>query len=410
MFAALVSYCILGPGLWALFALSMLLSYERLTRLQRRKSNRIPETPPRVSVLIPAKDEGEPVRKCLDAALALDYPNFDIIAIDDRSRDNTAAIFDEYAAMHPDKVTALHITELPAGWLGKCNALASAEANANGDWILFVDSDVKVDPHALSAALGIALERGYDAISIMPRLECHTFWEHLVLPLCAASVGAMCLMLYTNDDNRKSSAFANGQFILVRRSAYQAIGGHGAVRDQITEDVALFRKLKSAGHRVRVYFGRDLAQTRMHATLGQMFHGWARIFSGVTNRRPWSILMAMLFTLSGIVAFPAFVYAVLTVANATELTLFNVMLQLAAGLHLALLLCTVALIYHIADNPKFWALLFPIAGPMMLAIYAFALRACRTGRIAWRGTAYQNGSGSDAHLSKAQGSALGPRA
>src|SRR3954463_12457582 len=98
MFSALVTYCILGPGLWVLFALSMILSYERLTRLQRCRSHNLPPAPPRVTVLIPAKDEGEPVRKCLDAALALDYPNFNVIAIDDRSRDNTGAIFNEYAA------------------------------------------------------------------------------------------------------------------------------------------------------------------------------------------------------------------------------------------------------------------------------------------------------------------------
>jgi cellulose synthase/poly-beta-1,6-N-acetylglucosamine synthase-like glycosyltransferase len=393
MSAALFIYCILGPGLWTLFALSMALSYERLTRLQRRKPVAIQQPPP-VSVLIPAKDEGEPIRQCFDAALALDYPNFNVIAIDDRSRDNTGAIMDEYAVAHPQRFAVSHIQELPAGWLGKCNALATAAARVESDWILFVDSDVKVDAHALSAALGIAVERGYDAISIMPRLECHSFWEHLILPLCAASVGAMCLMLYTNDDNRPRSAFANGQFILVRRSAYEAIGGHGAVRDQITEDVALFRKLKSAGHRVRVYFGRDLAQTRMHATLSQMFHGWARIFSGVTNRRPWSILLAMLFTFSGLSAFAAGVDSLWT---------SNPVLQFAAAIHLALLVATLSLIYHIAANPKFYALLFPIAGPMMLAIYAYALRACQTGKIAWRGTAYQTGSAQPAPLSKAQG-------
>src|SRR5205807_766978 len=145
----------------------------------------------RVSVLIPAKDEGESVRECLDRVLALDYPNFNVIAVDDRSSDQTGAIFDEYVKQHPQKLSAMHISPggLPAGWLGKCNALATAATKADGEWLLFVDSDVKVEPDALSCALALAVGREYDTVSIMTRLECHGFWEQLILPLCAASVG-----------------------------------------------------------------------------------------------------------------------------------------------------------------------------------------------------------------------------
>src|SRR5439155_3810745 len=138
-------------------------------------------------------------------------------------------------------------------------------------WLLFVDSDVKVEPDVLSAVLSLALGRGYDAVSLMTRLECHGFWETLILPLCAASVGAISLMSLTNDDNRKTIAFANGQFFLIKRSAYETVGGHACVRDNITEDVGLMRILKQAGFRTRLFFERDFASTRMHTTLRQMF-------------------------------------------------------------------------------------------------------------------------------------------
>jgi chlorobactene glucosyltransferase len=338
-----------------------------------------------VTVLIPAKDEGEGVRGCLDRVLSLDYPNFKVIAIDDRSTDSTAAIFDEYAAKHGEKFKAMHVPHggLPAGWLGKCNALHTAAAHADGDWLLFVDSDVKVEADSLRGAMGLALGREYDVVSLMTRLECHGFWETLILPLCAASVGAMTLMSLTNDDNRKSMAFANGQFFLIKRSVYESVGGHAAVKDNIVEDVALMRLIKSKGFTTRLFFGRDFASTRMHTNVKQMFHGWARIFSGVSNRRPARIILAMLFVASGLLVYPAMVFGVGVFAIH-----HNSKWLIAGAAHLAILTIVLSVIYRMSGNPRRYAMAFPIGGGVLLALYAFAVRACRTGRIAWRGTSY----------------------
>ena len=372
----LIVYCILGPVLWTLFALSTHMAHFRMNRL-KRPAPPLPPLPPRVTILIPAKDEGDAVRECLDRVLALDYPDFHIVAIDDRSGDNTGAIFDEYASKYSGKLTALHIKELPAGWQGKCNALATAEAKVDSEWILFVDSDVKVEPDSLKATLTLALERKYDAVTIMTALECHTFWERLILPLCAAAVGSMTLISYTNDDNRKTLGFANGQFFLIRRAAYEAVGGHGAVRDNITEDVALVRLLKSKNFRARIYFGRDFASTRMHGTLKQMFNGWARIFSGVSNRRPWAILAAAAFTMTGLAVYPALAYAL---SNVTDR--HHQLWLAASATHLLIMTAILAVVYRFSRNERRSALLFPLAGPMLLAIFVYALRRLLTGRIA----------------------------
>src|SRR2546423_13199652 len=135
----LIIYIVLGPALWALYALSIALAHARMNRL-KRPAGALPAVPARVSVLIPAKDEGQPVRECLDRVLAMDYVNFGVTVVDDRSSDQTGAIFDEYAGAHPQKVTAIHIPPggLPAGWLGKWNALATAAAEAEGGWPLLV--------------------------------------------------------------------------------------------------------------------------------------------------------------------------------------------------------------------------------------------------------------------------------
>ncbi len=383
MTITLLVYILIGPVLWALFGLSISMAHARMNKLRRPIAPLA--NPPSVTVLIPAKDEGEAVRECLDRVLALDYPSFNVVAIDDRSTDSTGAIFDEYAAKYAEKFKAMHIPQggLPAGWLGKCNALQTAAAHADGEWILFVDSDVKVEPDALTGAMGLALGRQYDVVSLMTRLECHGFWETLILPLCAASVGAMTLMSLTNDDNRKSMAFANGQFFLIKRSVYESVGGHAAVKDNIVEDVALMRLMKSKGFVTRLFFGRDFASTRMHTTFRQIFNGWARIFSGVSNRAPARIILAMLFVVSGLLVYPALI------AGACILAIHHDPKWIIAGAaHLAILTIVLTVIYRLSGNSRRYSLAFPIGGGVLLALYAFAVRACRTGKIAWRGTSY----------------------
>ena len=383
MTITLLVYILIGPLLWALFGLSISMAHARMNRLRRPIAPL--ENAPGVTVLIPAKDEGEGVRECLDRVLALDYPSFKIIAIDDRSTDSTGAVFDEYAAKHREKFQSMHIPQggLPAGWLGKCNALHTAAARAGGAWLLFVDSDVKVEPDSLRGAMGLALGRRYDVVSLLTRLECHGFWETLILPLCAASVGAITLMSLTNDDNRKSLAFANGQFFLIRRAVYESVGGHAAVKENIVEDVALMRLMKSKGFITRLFFGREFASTRMHTSFRQIFNGWARIFSGVSNRRPARIVLAMLFVASGLLGYAAIVFGACVFA-----VRHDPKWMIAGAAHVATVATVLTVIYRSSGNPRRYALAFPLGGGVLLAVYAFAVRACRTGKIAWRGTSY----------------------
>ena len=121
-------------------------------------------------------------------------------------------------------------------------------------------------------------QRKYDAMSILTRLECHTFLERLIPPLAAGAWSIMFTISLTNDDELKGSAAANGQFFLIRRDAYESVGGHDAVHDQVVEDVELARLLKARDKRIRFLFGNHLAATRMHATWRQMLHGWGRIY------------------------------------------------------------------------------------------------------------------------------------
>jgi cellulose synthase/poly-beta-1,6-N-acetylglucosamine synthase-like glycosyltransferase len=260
--------------------------------------------------------------------------------------------------------------------------LHHAEKQATGDWLLFVDSDVTIKPDALRRTLSMAVERKYDAMSLITHLECHTFWERLMLPICGGAWTIMYLVSLTNRNSSKV-AVANGQFFLIRREPYEKVGGHQAVRNQITEDVELMRLLKGNNFIVRFLLGGHLASTRMHSTLRQLFHGWGRIFSGTSRRSPWRILLAMLFFIcNGFTAYVGLTFGIL-LAMRGDYTVLVIALA-----HLALMTSYLATIYALSGNPKRYAWLFPISGTMMIAIFCFALRMCYTGKLKWRDTHY----------------------
>jgi chlorobactene glucosyltransferase len=387
------AYVVVGPVFSAALLISLAMGRARMGKLRRPPLD-VPSPSPHVTALIPAKDEGPNIARCLDSVLAQDYPHLRVIAIDDRSGDDTGRIMDEYAARLNSRVRALHIAHgsLPPGWLGKCHALYVAEKNVEDPWIWFVDSDVALAPDALRATLALAEHRHYDAVSILTRLECHGFWERLILPLAAAAWSILHVVSLTNDDNRKDHALANGQFLLVRRRAYEAVGGHEAVRDRITEDVELMRLLKANDFRTRLFMGRDFATTRMHTSLNQMFHGWGRIFSGSANRKPWRILTGIVFLICGLCAYPSGVWGIYR-ANQDGVSYVGLHWLAAAVLHLVLLTIFLSILYRWSGNRRRYAAAFPLASAMLLAIFTFALRMCATGRVKWRGTSYSQATG-----------------
>jgi chlorobactene glucosyltransferase len=384
-----IAYLLLGPAAWVLYLLTMQTGQVRM-RLVRRSRRQLPESPPAVTILIPAKDEGERIRDCVLSALSQDYPNFHVVAIDDRSTDRTGAILDEIAAGHP-KLTALHIPPgtLPEGWTGKCNALACGVRDlgeVGGQWLLFVDSDVILQPDALSATLAVAAGRKYDLLSLLPRLECRTFWEELVVPLAGSALSMLHLIALTNADNRKT-AFANGQFILIRTSAYNAIGGHGSVRDQFCEDIEMARLVKRQGLRPRISWGADLAAVRMYSSLSSIMRGWARIFYAGSLGRPLRSLLGIAFLLlCGLSVYPALAWGAYRLIGLHAQS--GAWWLGTAGLHWLIMTLVVGLFYSWSGNARRMALAFPLGAVMLIGIFGRALWMCLRGNVEWRGTRY----------------------
>lgn len=252
------------------------------------KPSQPPEDAPLISVCIPVRNEERNIRRCVEALLAQTYHNFEIIILDDRSTDATPDILKNLAKVsnsHKVPLKIINGSDLPLGWAGKPHALTQAAAAAHGEWLCFVDADTFVTPDALAAVYTKATETQADLFTIMTRQIMLTFWERAVLPLVMLALSIGFPPRKVNDPKRKD-AIANGQFIFIKRTVYEAVGGHEAIKDSIVEDKDMAVLMKGKGYRLVVADGRKVASTRMYTSLADMWEGWTKnIYLGLRDDR-----------------------------------------------------------------------------------------------------------------------------
>jgi glycosyltransferase involved in cell wall biosynthesis len=263
-----------------LLLLALELQLGRAPRLDRSASPVWPEGISAVRVVIPVFNEEENIGECLDAlcaALPPDNP-VDVVVADDESTDGTVAL-----AQSASGVQVLSAGQRPAAerWCGKnwpasvAAAIPWPEGDPEQQWLLFLDADVKLRPGAIAAALAEASSSGADLLSLAPCLECGCLAEWLVQPIVAALLGLGFPIRRSNDPD-DSTAFAAGPFMLFRRSAYEAIGGHRAVASEVVEDLALARRIKAHGLSLRYLLGVDWVDLRMYRSLAALWEGWTK--------------------------------------------------------------------------------------------------------------------------------------
>jgi len=344
---------------------------------------------PLVSVCVPARDEEQNIRACVEAILAQTYPNFELIVVDDRSTDSTLAILSQLAA-RDSRMSVIGGSDLPPGWAGKPHSLTQAVGTARGDWLCFVDADTLLAPAALSAVYAKTLETKADLFTMLTRQVMLTFWERVVLPLVMTALSVGFSPRKVNDPRRKD-AIANGQFIFIKRSVYQAVGGHAAIRGSIVEDKDMAVLVKGQGYRLVVADGRQVASTRMYTSLAHMWEGWTKnIYLGL--RDDPGLLWLGVF--GAFLAFAAAALLPLWAAAGIVLTAAGPGWEGGVILIQALALWGVLLYYRVQASrgmgiPAWYALTTPLGAGVFAGMMLASAWKVLSGRgVTWRGRRY----------------------
>lgn len=243
----------------------------------------VPREPPRVSILVPARNEEESLPALLASLLCLDYPDYEVILVDDDSTDRTAEIAAEWAA-RPESQGRLHVIHnrtLPPGWRGKVWALGQALEAACGEWLLTTDADVVFHPKLLRLALATAIKKDVQLLSVAPEFEYGCFWERVVLPAFSFLLATLFPLRLVNRPGFPR-AIAAGAFILMRRQDFVDLGGYERLRSDVVEDLRTAELFKHNGRRVHVALSRGLFVTRMYKNARELWEGMSRsAFEGV---------------------------------------------------------------------------------------------------------------------------------
>lgn len=341
---------------------------------------------PLVSIIVPAKDEAHGIERCLRSILAQDYPRLEIVVVDDRSTDATPDIVRRLAG-EDRRLRLIEVHDLPVGWTGKNHALDIAQQQVHGEWLLFIDADTRLVPSCVGVVLRDAIEHGVSLESMLLRLETESFWEKVVQPFAGACLMVMYPLGKVNQSKNQDLAFANGQFLMIHRKAYDLVGGHRAVRDKFVEDIHLARRIRAAGLELRVVMGTRIASVRMYSSLGDIVRGWSRILYSAVNFRPAKLYLLLLATLifSGLSYLAVVAGGIGALADGSR---FWITVFVLGIIHQLLQMSIMARIYRMSGSPLSYLALRFLAVGVMLYVFVRTIRMCATHRVTWRGTQY----------------------
>jgi len=324
--------------------------------------------------------------------LAQEYPALEVLLVDDRSDDDTGTVAERIAKSDP-RLRVLRNALLPSGWLGKSHALWKASQEVTAQWILFLDADCILEPSALRVTVEEAIRRGAGLLTLWPRNRSDGFWEHLLIPLCA---GVIALWYGSNraNDPDTTRAFANGQFLLIRKHEYERIGGHRNVRHAIIEDLPLAEAAKQAGVRCHVASGCELFSVHMYSGYSAIRDGWARIYVGALRSGPkiaasiaWLALGSLWPFVATAILFMPF-NANLVSAETGPLTV--AVLRWCCGLHLALVLIVSYRFWGFGACRRTYLILYPLSVFLVIRILWLAWWCLVVRRsIVWSKTVYR---------------------
>ena len=345
---------------------------------------------PEVAIIVPARNEEASLGDCLASLTAQTGVAFEIIVVDDGSTDRTREIAQSFA-----EVRVISPDPLPHGWTGKNNAVIAGAKEARAQWLLFTDADTVHLPGSLARTLAEAKTEGADLLSYSPEQMAVTFAERAVMPVVFAELAAKYPPQRVREQNSGIIA-ANGQYLLVRRAAYDSVGGHTAVATEILEDVALARRFCKNGKHVYFRYGGDAVRTRMYRNWAQLREGWTKNLA-LLFTQPEQLAVRSLFL--WLVAWSALGVAV-SGAVSQHLT------RIAFALFWLLLYRRIRAA-HFSPVNNLIAIAFGL--PMFTYLLLRSKKAHADGQVSWKGRAYRTGIRTDSSPAKMQADKPIPR-
>lgn len=356
----------------------LLISLTNLWALRRLDRHQPTKRSPKVSVLVPARNEERTIVPCVRSLLSQTYPNFEVLVLDDASEDRTLDLFRQFEK--DLRFKAFQGAPLPAGWLGKPWACHQLSQSASGEILLFVDADTTHHPKMLHDAVATLQTEGIDFLSVLPHLQFVTWSEHLILPILPWSVHTFLPLFFASRFLSRGFATAIGQFMMFRKTAYAAIGGHNTVRRSVAEDRALVRHVARAGLSWTLLDGNNRISTRPYRGFTALRQGLSKsLFATFGYNLPfflfvwtwlfwvtWEPPLLLLLSGLGIVLFPPAMIHAAAIATALSSLLWGI-----SNLRFRL--------------PLWQTLLHPITSLIMLLIALHSVLWHYLGRSTWKG-------------------------
>jgi glycosyltransferase involved in cell wall biosynthesis len=331
---------------------------------------------PRISVLFAARDEEEKLPGALATLVAVDYPNLEIMAVDDRSSDTTSRILDEFAASHP-QLRVVHVRELPAGWLGKPHALQKGYEVSTGEWLVFTDADVKFRPDALRRVVALVRARGWDHLTLVGDVVRSGFWDTVVISFFVMGFQLAADLHAVSNPNSRAYVGV-GAFQMLKRSAYEACGTHRRLAMEVIDDMKLGKLVKQEGFRSGVAIAEDAVSVEWHLGLENLIRGLEKNFFAAAG---FSV---------GMVALQIVSMLLFNVAPFLGLALGDGWIRLLAGIAVLVALC-----FHLGGDAvmrvsPLYCLTLPIGAILFTYILLRStVITLRQGGIYWRETFYK---------------------
>ena len=336
---------------------------------------------PYISVCVPARNEERDIKNCVESLLNQDYPNFEVIVVDDNSNDNTAKILFSLTEQYPNLIFIAG-EKLASGWMGKPYALHQAYQRSRGQYLLFTDADLRYQSHALKTAIHTMICKDIDLLTLMPAAIFGSFWERVVQPVIFGFIAALTNFRKVNSESHQS-AMGFGAFLLFKKEAYQKIGGHLSVANEVLEDIMIAKKAKLNGLSILVADGKNLFSIRMYHSMKEIWMGWRKnIFLAMKSsilRASYYMAMVLFFLLTPYVV----VMCNLWVGAGSVwvgVSLLGLGLSLATGLGLC----------HELGLERKNVFLFPLGAIVMVVImFSSMVQTLLLRRTEWRGRIYE---------------------